>query len=161
MSVTLSPMTKEYYKDFYRTSLEHHALELSREGNITPEAAACTAEQELDEMLPMGMDTPGHYLMTVCSNGVPAGYLWFLTEESDGMHQAFLCDFRIEEACRRRGTGKAAMAEFQKAAAALGCAECTLFVEGCNSPARALYEKCGYGIVKEHNYGFYLKKILC
>lgn len=161
MNAVLKPMTQMEYAEFYRVSLEHHAPEISRQEGLSPADAQQTAKEELNEMLPRGLDTPSNYLMSVIAGDNTAGYLWFLTEELGRVKQAFLCDFRIEEEYRRRGIGTAAMMEFEKAAAALGCAECTLFVEGCNTPARALYEKCGYVTVEEHNYGFYLKKILC
>lgn len=36
-------------------------------------------------MLPQGLDTLGNYLMNVISGDTIVGYLWFLTEEFEGV----------------------------------------------------------------------------
>lgn len=158
MSVRLEKMSKDAYAHFIQVSFEHHVEELMQEENMSKEEAEIETRKELDEMLPQGMDTADNYLFSVECDRRVVGYLWFLTEMNEGVKQAFLCDFQIDEEERGNGYGKAALAEMDKTAQKLECKECVLFVEGINEIAKQLYSKCGYQVLREHNYGYFMKK---
>lgn len=157
MPVRIRKMTDGEYRFFYQWSLENHTAELAEETGASPEKAREEAAAELAGMLPDGPDTEGHYLMTVAeSGGVPVGFLWMLHEETDGRKQCFLCDFAIREPFRRKGFGTAALALARSHAMESGCVEGVLFVRDDNIPAKALYEKCGYRILRQHGCGAYM-----
>lgn len=160
MSIFLEKMSQEAYEQFWNSSFEHHVDELIREEHFSKEAAEEETRRELEEMLPQGQDTPDNYLLSINSDECVIGYLWFLTEMTEGTKQAFLCDFLIYEENRRRGYGKDALMELEKAVGDSGCAEIVLFVEAENKEALQLYLKRGYGILREHNYGYYMKKAI-
>lgn len=158
MSVTLSRMSETEYSEFYRMSFENHVEELIRKENLLIDEAERETRAELDEMLPLGLDTPDNYLLSVGLQDIAVGYIWFLTELVDGVRQAFICDFLIYENYRGRGYGQSALSQMEKKASELMCSESILFVEEDNTAARKLYSKCGYNMVRRHNYGYFMKK---
>ena len=160
MSVKIRKMTDAEFKDFYQWSVEHHVTELMEERGLSREAAREESVKELAEMLPDGLNTKHHHLMTIVAEGGNAGFLWTIHEETEGRKQSFLCDFAVWEQNRRKGYGSAALCLAEKVAAEAGCVESVLFVRDDNSPARALYEKCGYRVLRPKGYGKYMIKQL-
>ena len=164
MSIELRTMTPEEFHIFYRWSMEHHVLELMEEENLSRDAAIREAAAELAQMLPHGLDTERQQLMTIeePDSGEMVGFLWTLHEETEGRRQSFLCDLAIWEHCRRRGYATAALALMEQRAVEDGCQESVLFVADQNTAARALYEKCGYRILRKYSYGaFMIKQLEC
>lgn len=158
MNVTLETMTEAEYSSFFRTSLEHHADELMREENMSKKAAETEARKELAEMLPQGYATADNYLLNIKAQGHVAGYLWFLTEINESVPQAFICDILVFDEYRRKGCGRSALSEMEKLAKNMHCKQCVLFVEAMNTAAMSLYTKCGYHILHEHSYGYFMIK---
>ena len=162
MSVTIRAMTSDEFRYFYQWSIDQQAKELAKERHISYEAALRTAAKEVDEMLPDGLHTKHNYLMTITEapRGESAGFLWTLHEYTAGKKQIFLCDFAIWESQRRRGYGAAALQLMEKQAINAGCQESVLFVSDDNTAARALYEKCGYRVLRQSGHGKYMMKQL-
>ena len=162
MSVTIRAMTPDEFRHFYQWSIEQQAAELMKERHISYEAAIQAAAKEVDEMLPDGLHTKHNYLMTITEapRGESAGFLWTLHEYTAGKKQSFLCDFAIWESKRRRGYGAAALQLMEKQAIDAGCQESVLFVSDDNAAARALYEKCGYQVLRQSGCGKYMMKLL-
>ena len=162
MSVTLRPMTVHEFESFRQWSTESQAKELMVQLHIAWEAALRKAEGELAEMLPDGLHTEHSHLMTIIEADTEetAGFIWTLYEETAGRKQSFVCDFAIRESKRRNGYGTAALLLAERYAAAAGCIESVLFVSAGNAAARALYEKCGYGILRQSGSGCYMIKQL-
>lgn len=162
MSVTIRAMTSDEFRYFYQWSIDQQAKELAKERHISYEAALQTAAKEVDEMLPEGLQTKENFLMTIteASRGESAGFLWTLHEYTAGKKQSFLCDFAIWESQRRRGYGAAALQLMEKQAINAGCQESVLFVSDDNTAARALYEKCGYRVLRQSGHGKYMMKQL-
>ena len=162
MSVIIQGMTQDAFDAFYRWSIAHHAEELMEELHISRDEATKAAIAEVDQMLPDGLNTANHHLMSIiesCSEEI-VGFLWTIHEETDGRKQSFLCDFAIWESKRRRGYGQAALHWAEKNAADAGCQESVLFIADSNKAARALYEKCGYRDLRPEGYGKYMVKQL-
>ena len=113
-------------------------------------------------MLPHGLNTVEHYLMTIVEEDTREnlGFIWTLREETERGKQSFLCDFAIWEARRRKGYGTAALALAEKQAGTAGCRESVLFVAEGNTGAMALYQKAGYRILRQEAYGYYMIKQL-
>ena len=153
-------MTEQEYAAFYRTSFEHQTEELMREEELTREEAESETQKELDEMLPNGQVTPDNYLFSIKKQRETAGYLWFMTEMNEDVKQAFLCDILVYEQYRRNGCGEAALAEMERLAKGMDCRKCVMFVDGNNHAAKSLYEKCGYEALREHSYGYFMKKTI-
>ena len=155
-------MTEQEFKSFCQWSVEQQAKELMEERGLTWEEAVKETEEEIAQMLPNGPDTAHNDLMTIAevSGGESVGAIWMLREETLGRKQSFLCDFVIWDTNRRKGYATAALALTEKKAAEAGCQESVLFVADRNAAAQALYEKCGYRVLRPSGYGKYMIKQL-
>ena len=160
MSVRIRRMTDEEFEIFYHWSVEHHAKELMEEAHLSWEEAIQETMKEVSEMLPDGLNTENNDLMTIEAEGESAGFIWTVLEETDGRKQSFVCDFAIWASKRRKGYGAVALCLAEKNAGEAGCRESVLFVADKNDAARALYEKCGYQVLRQAGYGRYMTKQL-
>lgn len=162
MPVRIRKMTDEEFESFRRWSVENQTAGLMEENHLSREEAVKAAKAEVAQMLPDGLRTPHHHLMTIeeAPSGERIGYVWTIHEMTDGRKQCFLCDFVIRESKRRRGYASAALRLAERKAAEAGCQESVLFVADSNTAARMLYQKCGYQFLRRQDYGKYLIKQL-
>lgn len=162
MPVILRRMTDAEFETFCAYSVQDRKRELMQQNHLTPEAALAEAQKELAEMLPDGIHTEHHSLMTVddAQSNVAVGFLWIIHEETDGKRQSFLCDFVIHAEYRRKGYAAAALHAMEQMAKGTGCEESVLFVANTNAAANALYEKCGYRFLRQMDDGKYMIKQL-
>lgn len=158
MAVILEKMSEEEYSKFYKISFETQVEELIREENLSRNDAENETKKELEEMLPLGIDTNDNFLLSIKNDDNVIGYIWFLTEYNEDIKQSFLCDFMIFEEYRGKGYAKEALVEMEKMAADMMCKESVLFVADENIIAQRLYSKCGYQVLRKHNYGQFMKK---
>ena len=162
MAVAIRYMNKPEFEIFYQWSITQQAAELVEEYAMSENEAIEKAEKEVASMLPDGLHTKHNHLMTIVEedSGESAGFIWTIHEETNGRKQSFLCDFAIWEAKRRKGYASSALCLLEKAALEAGCQESVLFVADRNHAARVLYEKCGYQILRQAQYGNYMIKQL-
>ena len=162
MSVILRRMTDAEFQAFCAYSIQDHARELMQQNQLAHETAVAEAQKELAEMLPDGIHTERHFLMTIedAQSNMPVGFLWTIHEETDGKKQSFLCDFVIHAEHRRKGYATDALQVMEQTAREVGCQESVLFVANGNTAANALYEKCGYQFLRHMDDGKYLIKQL-
>lgn len=162
MPVILRKMTLSEFELFRQWSVKDRARELAEGSGFSPEDAIKAAEEEFLEMLPDGPRTPDHFLMQIIEKATeePAGSIWTIREVTQGRKQSFLCDFAIWKSKRRRGYARAALRLAEEQAAQAGCQESVLFVSDSNTPAKALYEKCGYMPLRPEGRGQYMIKQL-
>lgn len=162
MAVTIRYMNESDFETFYQWSIAQQAAELVEEYAMSQSEAIKEAEKEFTSMLPDGFHTKHNHLMTIVEedSGESAGFIWTIHEETNGRKQSFLCDFAIWETKRRRGYASSALRLLEKNALEAGCQESVLFVADRNHAARALYEKCGYQILRQEQYGKYMIKQL-
>jgi GNAT superfamily N-acetyltransferase len=108
------------YRDYF---IEDYAQDLaSNHGMALPDAHR-QADASLQQLLPLGVATPGHHLLAMvpeASNapGEPLGYLWHAIDGAAGT--TFIYDFYVTPPHRGRGLGKAAMAALEAQLAPLG-----------------------------------------
>ena len=162
MSVTIRNMTDDEYEYFYRWSVEHQAADLAEELQIPLEEALRETIDEISGMLPDGPHTAHNHLMSILEpdSDETVGFIWTIHEETAGRKQSFLCDFAIWESKRRKGYAAEALLLAEQDAAAAGCAESVLFAADRNIAAKALYQKCGYQVLRRKDYGCYMIKQL-
>jgi ribosomal protein S18 acetylase RimI-like enzyme len=142
-------MTETQYGHWYDRSVRGYADEKVRAGNWSAEDALERAREEFAKLLPSGLATPDHWLFSIVDveTGTSVGILWLARAmwQASG-RSAFIFDFEVDEAFRRRGYGRAALAALEGKARELGFAEIGLHVFGHNLAARALYEQAGYEV---------------
>ncbi len=134
------------YRDYF---IEDYAQDLaSNHGMALPDAHR-QADASLQQLLPLGVATPGHHLLAMvpeASNapGGPLGYLWHAIDAAAGT--TFIYDFYVTPPHRGRGLGKAAMAALEAQLAPLGIHQIKLRVAHDNPRALALYQALGFTI---------------
>ena len=158
--VCLRRMLPAEFDAFTEYSVRDYADDLMLNQGMDAFSAAAQARREFSEMLPGGVDTDGNALMVVETGGWPVGAIWYLYEVTDGVRHAFLNDFIIAPAERRKGYASAALAEMEAEAAAQGCAEVRLYVWNGNLPGLNLYAGCGYSAFRRTDDGIYMNKKL-
>ena len=134
------------YRDYF---IEDYAQDLaSNHGMALPDAHR-QADASLQQLLPLGVATPGHHLLAMvpeASNapGEPLGYLWHAIDGAAGT--TFIYDFYVTPPHRGRGLGKAAMAALEAQLTPLGIHQIKLRVAHDNPRALALYQALGFTI---------------
>lgn len=160
--VMLRKMTADEYLRFKGCSISDYAEDLIKGKGLNREQALAAAGKEYEEMLPFGLETEGHFLMSIldAENKEEVGSIWFFYDEKHGLKQVFLGDFLIYETERRKGYGAAALAEMERMAKTDGCTESVLYVWNHNPAGYSLYQKCGYVTITHEDGGSVMKKSL-
>ena len=150
MAVRLVSMTAAQFERWYERSVQGYAEEKVRAGNWPAEDALRRSREEFAHLLPKGLATPDHWLFSIedVDSGTAVGILWLaaMLGQGVGPSRAFIYDFEIDAAYRRRGYGRAALAALDQKAREMGFAEIGLHVFEHNVAARALYEQAGYEV---------------
>ena len=159
--IMMSRMNEDAFLRFKASSLADYAADLMQSNDLDPEQARNKAEAEFQAMLPDGPATKDHFLMTLqdADTGREVGWIWFLYEDGDAGRQVFLNDFLIFEEDRRKGYAASALHEMERQAKADGCFRSVLYVWEHDVPASALYQKCGYEVLKSGDGGCYMKRV--
>jgi len=141
------PMSEERYESWRQSSIAGYAEENVVSGRWSTEEANLKSEQEFVRLLPYGLSTPDNYIYSLVEDQTsePVGMVWFaLVREEGGKGHAFLYDFQILEAHRRRGYGTQALLRLDERVRAMGMKVISLHVFAHNRAARELYAKAGY-----------------
>ncbi len=158
--VVLTPMTQAEYEGWRAAAEVGYAQSFVDAGALALADAQERSVTQFAELLPDGLATPGHLLMTARDGDQRVGMIWLeLTETAMGL-EAFGYDFRVEPALRRRGYGRAVMLATERECVTRGVVAVGLNVFGHNDGARALYESMGFEVVstnmKRHLGGSHL-----
>jgi len=150
--IQLNPLSEEDYQAHLALLIPEYAQEHVAAGNWLAEEAEEKATQEIRQLLPAGLATPGHYWLAIDDEalGQRVGLLWLAVDERRQPPSAFIYDFVIDEPFRRRGYGRLALLALEDKARELGIGTISLHVFGHNHAARALYEKAGYEVTNLH-----------
>ena len=144
--VVLRPMaTAEFagYRDQLVTAYAHEMHDAGYFGDLG--AALASSERSTGELLPDGLDSPGHHLWTAHDGETPVAILWI---HVDG-EKAYIYDIEVRADQRRRGYGREVLDAGALAARELGAAVLGLNVFGHNDGALALYEQAGYATTEQ------------
>lgn len=140
--VELRPMTRADYAAWSSVLIPDYAAEKVANGSWPRRGARAQARASLAQLLPLGLGTPGHHLLTLRRGRTVLGYVWLGPRERD----AYLYDLYIRPAHRRQGHGRTAMRLVEAEARRFGFTAIGLHVFGRNAPARDLYLSEGYAI---------------
>ena len=143
MSVTLSPMPESRMPDWLRRSADEYARDLIAIGRPEADAHRAAAES-MARSFPDGQPAIGHAVFDVLEDGRAAGYLWIGPSGADDPGAWWVWDIVIDEDCRGRGLGRAAMLLGEEFALANGAHTLGLSVFAFNTGARRLYESLGF-----------------
>ncbi len=106
-----------------------------------------TTRQEIDHMLPAGLNTKNHHLLSLRSVVGQVGFLCMTVIDRKSEVEAFVLDLVVFPEFHRRGYAGEAIRELEEYVAELGLNRISLTVFQHNESARGLYEKSGYAPV--------------
>lgn len=160
--IKLEKMTIEDYNHYIFSAITSYEAELLLSGRFdTKQAAHEFAVWEYDDIFKNGFSTPDTYLYNISANGQNVGSIWFLNEDKLGVPgEAFIGDFLINEAHRKKGYGYQALLMVEKLAKGQGLIEMRLGVMNHNTNAKKLYARVGYKVFKEREHDCVMRKFL-
>ena len=111
-----------------------------RAGAWSADEAKDRAARELDELLPEGPNTEGHFLYSVRDESIQAdvGILWLAVLDSSVGRSVWTYDILIHEQFRRQGYGARTLALVEEKARELGAGSVGLHVFGHTTTWRGL-----------------------
>ena len=143
-TVRLRPITAAEFPAFVTASKAGYAEGIEIHGGQAHEAALQKAEADFPAVLPLGLDTPGHFIFIVEANGAAVGRLWLAEREMAGRRVLYVYDVSIHPEHQGHGYGRAAMRLAEEEARRRGIDRIELNVFGGNDVARGLYRSLGY-----------------
>ena len=145
--VTLRPMTDDELDAYRAWALANLVRQLAQARGLDETLVRPVAERQLEAVLPGGRPRAGQvHAFSIVEADERVGSLLCGTLADVGPPRLFLYDLVVDDACRGRGLGRAAMTALETFAASLGASAIALDVFGHNLAARALYESLGYEV---------------
>ncbi|NDL61546.1 GNAT family N-acetyltransferase [Acerihabitans arboris] len=148
--IILRNMAAVEYPDYRLLLIGEYARDLSATHRYDIHRGRENARASIDGSLPLGVDTADHQLYCIepadadadLGQRPVAGYLW-VGRKGD---TAFIYDFYILPAWRRRGLGRSALAQLDRLLRGQGVTELGLRVAAGNPGAQVLYDACGFRV---------------
>ncbi|MDP5275760.1 GNAT family N-acetyltransferase [Chengkuizengella axinellae] len=144
MTIQLNSMTEVIYEKFISHSIEHYAKENVKSGNWLEEEALKKSKEAFDRLLPDGLNSNQHFLLSIMNDGQPIGWLWYFYDHTKPKKAAFIYEFYIYEEHQGKGYGKSTLQALDKLAKEQGIEKISLHVFAHNERALHLYEKLGF-----------------
>jgi len=142
--ITLIPMTETDFQTYLQLAVVAYAQDKIEAGNWTEAEALKRSQQEFEQELPQGIETPANFLfLLINQNGEAVGYLWY-NLDAKRTDSAFIYDFEIYVPFRRQGYATQALKALETHVRLKGVKKLGLHVFGQNTAARELYKKAGY-----------------
>jgi len=150
--VDLVPMNEDLFQDYIEKSVSGFAEEMVKTGSWKPEDIEKKSQEQLQSLLPQGIQTPGHEFFQIVTKetGNRVGILWVQKRQMEKGNVFFIFDIVIDEPFRRHGYGQAALLALEEKAACSDCNAIWLNVFADNDGAKRLYDKMGYEVQKTH-----------
>ncbi|MGA4721173.1 GNAT family N-acetyltransferase [Fictibacillus nanhaiensis] len=140
----LNPLTEQEFQDYLAFMISDHAREITKNFNLTLQAALEESEMMMSDLWKDGLLTEGQYLYNIQDSTTyeKVGILWYgLIPE---INQAYVYHIFIDDLHRRKGYGKKTLELLQSMLKQSGIESIGLSVFGKNDVAYQLYKKLGY-----------------
>ncbi len=135
-------MTEAEFAGFRADVVRGYAADVTDSGAMTPTEALQAAIAQTDEILPLGLATPGHAFLCLCADGEVVATNWVQHHRSPGV--SWVYSVETHEGQRGKGYGRAAMVIGERATLEAGDGHLALNVFGHNEVAIGLYRSMGY-----------------
>jgi len=143
--VTLVPAPPDVFERWRASTTIEYAAEKVTAGAWQEAEAVQLAEEAFRELLPRGMDTPGHEVWSIRrADDTHVGILWVGPRQPSAPGALYIWDISIDPEWRGRGLGRATLDALEAWARGAGYDRIGLHVFGWNQVARRLYERAGY-----------------
>ena len=147
--VVFREMNETEYTSWRELAVKEYADDLAKAGYDTREHAPESSAKEFDSILSKGPKSEGVHLCVVMDEQSQQRVGTILYTEKGGRRTdaIFIADIRVDEQCRGKGYGAAALRLLEVKARELGKNRIGLHVFAHNARAKKLYEKLGYSPV--------------
>lgn len=144
--VQLVAMEEWAFENYLCELVKNYAADHVKGGRWSEEEAMGKAWKEVRSLVPEGVKSPGHDFYTIYDPDVQGsvGHIWIARQSEGPLTYAFIYDFGIDEAYRRRGYGEAALRAAEEKVREMGLSRISLHVFGHNAAAIRLYDRVGY-----------------
>ena len=139
-------MRTEEFGPYLELLSVEYANDHVRDGQWTAAEAPRKAREQIDRILPRGLDSPDQYFRSIVADptGKVVGRIWYAVRRDEGPPHLFIFDLLVFESERGHGYGEAALRALEPIARELGVGRIGLHVFGHNASAIRLYERIGY-----------------
>lgn len=137
-------MTVAEYDAWYPRAVHEYAEDHIRAGSMPAGEAHEMAATQFKELLPDGVGTAAHHLLTGEVDGAPIGMLWLNLRPDGDKIGAFVYVVEVDADHRGQGYGRGLMVGAESYAVEHGAENIKLHVFGENAVALALYASLGY-----------------
>jgi len=139
-------MTQSEY-DLYLTHLiPDYAADNVRAGYWDESEALEKSRQQIESLLPQGLQTKDHYIYKLVDGEQAVGMIWLKAQLDRAVKSGFIFDVIVDEKLRGKGYGKHLMSLIEEKARELGLTSIALHVFAYNQVAKNLYEGIGYEV---------------
>ena len=140
----LIPMTQPEFEKYLTHLIPDYAADNVRAGYWDESEAMEKSRQQVESLLPQGLQTKDHYIFTMVDGDQAVGMIWLKAELNRAVKSGFIYDVLVDEKFRGKGYGKQIMLLIEEKARELGLKSIGLHVFGYNTVAKNLYERVGY-----------------
>jgi GNAT superfamily N-acetyltransferase len=141
-------MTWDEFDVWSRRSVRGAAEQQVTAGLLPEPEATSRAEQMFADLLPLGLATPLHLLLTARLAAGPetVAHLWMRVRPLADEVEAYVFDVEVDPGLRGRGLGRATIVAAEALGRTLDATVVRLNVFGHNTPARRLYDSLRYAV---------------
>lgn len=147
--IELRPMLDERFARFIDEGVESYAHSIFEAGDYpTIEDARLSSLEQHKQLLPQGLQSPGHLLWSAFDPAEPTqevGLLWI----EERLDHGFIFEIEVDQAHQRKGYGTQMLRAGAAQMRERGRKMLWLNVFGHNADARRLYEREGYAVNEE------------
>lgn len=144
----LRAMTQNEFPDYRQWQIDIYAAEKVAAGRCSPEVAMRESIEEVSQLLPNNLDSPGQFIFVAELGNERIGTIWMSLNEELEVPRAFGVYIEIEPTLRGQGLGRELMYATRLECRKLGARGFGLSVFGHNSIARNLYESLGFEVTE-------------
>ena len=144
----LVAMRPEYFGPFSERTIAGYAHENIASFRWDETAAAARAHEQFRDLLPQGLDTPGHYLCEILdrAGGKTIGDLWFGIARSPNAQSAHLYDLHFDEGYGGEPHARATLRLLEARCRELGAGSMGVQIFAHDTLAQVLYGSLGFTV---------------
>lgn len=145
----LNTISESRYQEWFLESTRRQAEDRTFVNGTAVDEEFHKLQEIIPLILPRGKDTPGHYFKLLSTPVEPnAGFIWFGTMPGIADDTIVLMDIIVRDHLQGQGLGKAMLTSMHAEMKGTGYRNILLNVLNHN-PAKHLYVKLGYKVVRE------------
>ncbi|MCA1009367.1 GNAT family N-acetyltransferase [Halobacillus halophilus] len=146
--LNLNEMKPIVFDELMKVEVQNYADEKVKAGTWTQEEALQKSKESFQLLLPEGLKTVDHYLLSLSKpdTNESIGYFWYHFDENHPQKEAFIYNFVIFEPYRGQGLGRRALETLEKHVKKQGVKKLSLHVFAHNERAIHLYKESMYHI---------------